>query len=125
VKRAGKRAAAKDGAAKDGGGTDGGGTDGANLVRLDGELTIYRAQELQQVLVAALAAGAQGTALRVDLTGASEIDSAGVQVLIAARHSATAGGRSLQVEAVSPAVQEVVDLMGLSAHLGLAACEGA
>jgi anti-anti-sigma factor len=93
VKRAGKRAAAKDGAAKDGGGTDGGGTDGANLVRLDGELTIYRAQELQQVLVAALAAGAQGTALRVDLAGASEIDSAGVQVLIAARHSATAGYR--------------------------------
>lgn len=107
--RAGKRAAAK----------DGGGTDGANLVRLDGELTIYRAQELQQVLRTTLEAAADGAALRVDLSAVSEIDSAGVQVLIAARHSATAGGRSLQVEGVSPAVQEVVDLMGLAALLGL------
>jgi anti-anti-sigma factor len=91
----------------------------AGTIHLDGELTIYRAQELQQVLRTTLEAAADGAALRVDLSAVSEIDSAGVQVLIAARHSATAGGRSLQVEGVSPAVQEVVDLMGLAALLGL------
>jgi anti-sigma B factor antagonist len=82
---------------------------------LEGELTIYRAQEIHQGLLAALA----GTdALELDLQKATEIDSSGVQLLIAARRAATAAGKTLVVTAISPAVREVFELFDLTAMLG-------
>ncbi len=111
MKRGTRRGAAKAGA-------------DAGVLRLDGELTIYRAQELQQILVGALAAAA-GADVKVDLSGAGEIDSAGVQVLLAARRSAADAGGALVVRAASPAVQAVVGLLGLTSELGPAGAHGA
>lgn len=81
---------------------------------LDGELTIYRAQELRQTLLEALA---QPGELRLDLSEVSEIDSSAVQLLLATRLDALAAGKPFAIPAASEPVRQVLDLMGLSALL--------
>lgn len=88
----------------------------ATLIRLDGELTIYRAQEIRQALLDALATA--GPSLTVDLSGVSEIDSAGMQLLMAARRQALAEGRTLALAEHSPAVVEAFVLFDLAAWFG-------
>ena len=54
----------------------------------------------------------------VDLSGVSEIDTAGQQLLIAAKIRAMALGTTLRVIAHSPAVVEVLDLCRLGGFFG-------
>jgi len=90
----------------------------SSTFRIDGELTIYRAAELAAALKAALAAVADGGALQVDLSEVTEVDCAGVQLLLAARRSAVESGRSLCLASRSAAVDEVFSLLQLSGHFG-------
>jgi anti-sigma B factor antagonist len=84
-------------------------------LRIEGELTIYRAAELKQTLLAAVAAN---EAVEVDLSQVSEFDSAGLQLLLLAKREAGATGRSLRLVDHSPAVVEVLELFDLAAHFG-------
>lgn len=93
--------------------------DAARRFAIDGEMTIYRAAELQGGLQAALTQG-EGD-FTIDLAAVNEMDSAGVQLLMAARKSAQAAGFALHVVGHSPAVVEVLDTLGLAALLGDAA----
>jgi anti-anti-sigma factor len=68
---------------------------------IDGEMTIYRATELRAGLQTALAAGSGDFAF--DLTGVTEVDCAGIQLLIAAAKSAAAAQRRLRLSGLSPA----------------------
>jgi len=83
---------------------------------LDGELTIYRAAELKELLLNALAAGSGD--LEVDLSGVSEFDSAGLQLLMLAKKTAQQRGRELRLAGHSPAVLEVFELLNVAAHFG-------
>lgn len=85
---------------------------------LDGELTIYRAAELRDTLIKALAALNDGSALELDLAEVSELDIAGVQLLMAAKKSAQAAQRDLRLVGHSPAVLEVFETLDLAAHFG-------
>jgi len=87
-------------------------------VRLEGELTIYRAAELAAVLKAALAEAPEGEPFVIDLAGVSEMDSAGAQLLMAARKSAQAAGRELRLLGHSDAVREVFETLELGALFG-------
>ena len=93
----------------------------ATPFRIDGEFTIYRAAELAEGLKAALAATPAGHALEIDLSEVTEMDSAGVQLLLAARRGAAQGGRSLRLCGRSPAVAEVFATLRLDAHFDAAA----
>ena len=84
-------------------------------LRIEGELTIYRAAELKQTLLAAVAEHAE---LEVDLSQVGEFDSAGLQLLLLAKREAAAAGRTLRLVDHSPAVVEVLDLFDLVAHFG-------
>jgi len=84
-------------------------------MNIEGELTIYRAAELRTALQAALAAGGD---LEVDLSGVTEMDSAGVQLLMAAKNSARATQRELRLTGHSAAVLEVFETLDLAAHFG-------
>ena len=86
--------------------------------RVHGELTIYRAAEISESLQAALAGLAVGGDLQVDLSSVTEMDCAGVQLLLAARKTAHAGGRTLRVAERSPAVLEVFETLQLAAWFG-------
>ena len=90
----------------------------SSLLRIDGELTIYRAAELAVALKTALAAVADGGALELDLSGVAEMDSAGVQLLLAARRSALESGRALRLAARSAAVDDVLAILQLTTLFG-------
>lgn len=83
-----------------------------HALRLDGELTIYRAAELKTALLLAL--GRAADTLVLDLSGVSEIDSAGLQLLLLLRAESAAAGRRLQLAAPSEAVQELVALLDVA-----------
>jgi anti-anti-sigma factor len=84
-------------------------------LRIEGELTIYRAAELREVLKDALAAVPEHATLELDLRGVTEMDSAGAQLLLAVRQSAVATGRTLHVAGTSGAVDEVLAILRLAA----------
>lgn len=84
-------------------------------LRIDGELTIYRAAELKDALIAPLAAG--GT-LDVDLAGVTELDTAGLQLLMLAKKTAQASGGALRLSGHSAAVVDVFELLGLAGWFG-------
>jgi anti-sigma B factor antagonist len=88
----------------------------AKALALDGELTIYHAAELRQTLLAALADAPEG--LAIDLAGVTEIDSAGVQLLMASKRAANASGRPLTLADHSAPVLEVFELLDLAAFFG-------
>lgn len=85
-----------------------------HTLHVSGELDIYRAQALKDELLTALAAGS--STLILDLSAVTALDSAGVQLLLAARAHATAAGGALRLQAPSAAVNEVLACLGLSAH---------
>lgn len=78
------------------------------LLFIEGDLTIRRAQELKDLLLARLA---QVQALEVDLAGVTEIDSAGVQLLLLAQRAAHASQKELTLVAHSPAVATLFSLL--------------
>jgi len=84
--------------------------------RIDGELTIYRAAELCDALKTVMAGVPGGHELGVDLSDVTEMDSAGVQLLMAAKKTARASGRELRITGRSPAVEEVLETLRLGAH---------
>ncbi len=90
------------------------GPDAGGALQIEGELTIYRAAELRETLQAALAALPDGADLAIGLAGVTEMDSAGVQLLVAARNSAAAAGRALRLRDPSPAVADVFATLNLA-----------
>jgi anti-anti-sigma factor len=85
-------------------------------LRLDGELTIYSAQETRQLLLHSLAELAQEPApatLEIDVSGVSEIDTAGMQLLMAARQHAREQGKDIRLAGQGASVTEVIALLGL------------
>ena len=89
----------------------------AVALRIEGEMTIYRAAELKGVLEGALQqAVAEARGLALDLSQVTEFDSAGTQLLLLARREAQRHGQVLHLLGCSPAVHEVFELTGLAAR---------
>lgn len=86
-----------------------------STLALAGELNIYRAAELKQELLAAVAVTPR---LELDLAGVTELDTAGLQVLMLAKQAANAQGHALHLARHSAAVLEVFDLLDLGAWFG-------
>lgn len=89
--------------------------DGMTHLVIEGEMTIYRAAELKDVLLSAMR-GAR--VIEVDLSQVSEIDSSGMQLMIAAKREAMAAGKQLHFAGHGRAVLEVLDLCDLSTFFG-------
>jgi anti-anti-sigma factor len=81
------------------------------LLFIEGELTLRRACELKQSLLARLA---RAQVLEVDLADVTEIDSAGLQLLLMARREARASGREVRLVSPSPAVLSMFEVLGLA-----------
>jgi len=94
--------------------------DGGAALRLSGELTIYHAAELKEAL---LPFAADAGAWALDLSGVTDVDSAGVQVLLAARRTLAARGAALRLTACSPAAQAVFSLYGIADAFGAVATD--
>lgn len=92
---------------------------GRGRLALEGELTIYGAAELQARLIAALADAPEG--LDIDLAGVTELDSSGVQLLMAMHRAAGVSGRTVVLYAPSDAVRDVFELFDLASFFDIAA----
>jgi anti-anti-sigma factor len=94
----------------------------ARRVYVDGAMTIYTCGELKPALIEELAAHPETTGL--DLSGVSELDTAGLQLLLMARRHADARGQDLHVVNPSRVVAEVLELCRLGADLVIRAAVG-
>jgi anti-anti-sigma factor len=79
-------------------------------VAIAGELTIQNAASVRAQLLVALR---DGGVVEIDLTEVGEFDSAGLQLLVAARKSAEIAGKRLQLAGPSPAVAEVLEFLAM------------
>jgi anti-anti-sigma factor len=82
---------------------------------IEGELTIYRAADLKVELLDALR---KTQVLEVNLSGITELDTAGLQVLMLAKQTAAADKRELHLVQHSPAVVEIFQMLDLGAFFG-------
>jgi len=84
-------------------------------IGIEGELNISTAAVLRQRLLDAIDAGAE---VEVDLSQVSEMDSAGIQLMVAAKREAAIRNKSLRFIGHSQAVFDVIELYDLSGHFG-------
>lgn len=89
---------------------------------LAGELTIYTAAETLTRLRAHLA---EHRACALDLSAVTELDGAGLQLLLWLQAAARARGGTLRLVAPSPAVAEVLGLLQLAALFEIEAVNAA
>ncbi|WP_346204848.1 STAS domain-containing protein [Aeromonas salmonicida] len=85
------------------------------LVKVSGEMTIYTAAELKQTLTPLLY---RQQTLELDLSQVSEMDSAGLQLLLAAKKTMQQGGYPLHLVMHSHAVLDALELCQLAAFFG-------
>ncbi len=85
-----------------------------NDVSLAGEVTVFNAGAVRDRLISALE---DTDDVDVDLSQVTEIDSAGVQLIVAAKREAEARHKAMHFSGCTPAVLDVVTLLGLSAYL--------
>jgi anti-anti-sigma factor len=88
---------------------------GRCAMALGGELTIYAAADLKDSLIGAV--GECGD-MEVDLSNVSDIDTAGLQVLVLAKRHAVAADKTLRLIGHSRPVMELIELYNLAALFG-------
>ena len=86
-------------------------SDGNSRLVVEGEMTIYTAAAQKEEFIALLD---RCTELELDLGEVSELDSAGVQILLMLKNETASSGKSLRLVNHSEAVIEVFELLDLS-----------
>lgn len=84
-------------------------------LQISGDMTIYEAAELQDLLKTTLA---ENDSVQVDLINVNEIDSSGVQLMVAAKKQAVIDNKNVQFVGHSQAVIGLLDLLDMTAYLG-------
>jgi len=84
-------------------------------IAVEGEMTIFSALELKNSLLAPIG---DKDDIEVDLSAVSEIDSAGLQIMVLLKLEAFVQNKMLRFTGHSPAVREIIDLCDLGAFFG-------
>src|SRR5579859_1870928 len=84
-------------------------------IHVEGEMTVYTCSDLKARLFAELTDHMKAS--KLDLSGVVEFDTAGLQLLLAARRYAGESGRDLRVTNPSRPVLDVLELCRLNACL--------
>lgn len=82
---------------------------------IDGTLTIYDAAAGKQSLLTALG---EVHELEIDLSAVTEIDTAGLQLLIMLKRAAILAAKDVRLVAHSPATLDVIDRYDLAGYFG-------
>lgn len=88
---------------------------GVCKLQIDGDLTIYHGLELKNRLIEHLSANDE---IEIDLGGVAEMDTAGAQLLLAAKREGVRLGKQVRFISHSPAVLDMIDLYHLAAQFG-------
>lgn len=86
-------------------------------IKMEGELTIYNATEIRQHFMGIIARACLGMDVRVDMQDVTEIDSAGVQLLVLLKRELIGLGLFVKVTCWSPPVEEIFDFVGIPEFL--------
>jgi len=84
-------------------------------IAMQGAMTIYEAAQNKRALLEALERNAE---IEIDLSSVTEMDTAGIQLLILAKREATAANKVLRLVAHSPASLDAIDLYDLGGYFG-------
>jgi anti-anti-sigma factor len=84
---------------------------------LTGEIDADSAPRLEQAILDRFERGA--TALRLDLSGVTFMDSSGLRVVIATTEAARGRGGDLVLVEPTPAVRRLIEVSGLEDHLNV------
>jgi anti-sigma B factor antagonist len=84
-------------------------------ISLSEDLTIYHALDQKQVLLEAISATGD---LELDLSQVSEMDTAGLQLLIMLKKEAQRAGKRVSIVAHSQAVRAVIDFCNMATEFG-------
>ncbi len=84
-------------------------------LRLEGEMTIFTAADIRERLFTPLPYCQQ---VEVDLSQVSELDSAGLQLMVLAKREAKTQGKEVRFIGHSSAVLDVLELCGLTSYFG-------
>ena len=84
-------------------------------LEIKGELSIFTAADICRQLLGALESAQE---VEVDLSEVTEMDSAGMQLMVAAKREAAQRESQLRFTGHSPAVFDVLELCNLSGQLG-------
>ena len=87
----------------------------SSQLSINEDLTIYHALEHKQKLLDALAATSD---LELDLSQVSEMDTAGLQLLIMLKKEALRTGKRVSIVAHSQAVRAVIDFCNMATEFG-------
>ena len=93
-----------------------------NVFRPDGELTIYTAEKNKEALVQAISSCEK---LTVDLSKVSQLDTAGIQILLLAYVESKRRGIDIKFKGHSQQITEVLELCRLSQLTGDASAKKA
>jgi anti-sigma B factor antagonist len=88
---------------------------GISILHIEGDMTISTAVALKKELMKHIAKPCER---EIDLSEVSEMDSAGIQLLILAKRDATKHNTPLRLTSHSRAVLEVMDTYNLAAYFG-------
>lgn len=83
--------------------------------KVPGDMTIYEAAELHPILVDAIN---NHEKVCIDLSQVSEIDSSGLQLMIAVKKAADQANKTIVFESHSEAVIELIDIFEMSSYFG-------
>jgi anti-sigma B factor antagonist len=83
-----------------------------------GEFTIFTALTLKEQLLATIANTPEGGDLDIDLADVTEIDTAGLQLMLLAKREANLTGRNVRFLRHSDAVLDLIDLCDLAGQFG-------
>jgi anti-anti-sigma factor len=86
-----------------------------NHLAIEGELTIFRAQELKEVIMTVITASDE---IEIDLSHVSEVDAAGMQLLVSTKLEAILRGKTLHYAGHSKTVLDMIDLCDLGSFFG-------
>ncbi len=82
---------------------------------MEGEFTIYNATDIKENLLPYFT---QDGDVEIDLSQVTDIDSAGIQLLLLAKREISGDDRELRLTGHSRAVLDVFELYNLAAHFG-------
>jgi anti-anti-sigma factor len=82
---------------------------------IEGEMTIFIAQQLRDTLMPAIA---QSDEIEIDLSRVTEVDAAGMQLMISAKLEAILRGKTLRYVGHSKPVLDMIDLCDLGSFFG-------
>ena len=84
-------------------------------ITIEGDMTIYSAMEMRGELQKLLD---KCESMEFDLSGISELDTSGFQLLLQMKKQSNAAGKEVLLSSHSPAVLEVLELYGMEDYFG-------